>query len=73
MRVSWSPKLVVHDIDFEVGQLKKREIILIDAMGAMSLHDGKNNKRDIEVGLPFLKAKIDVFASIFVDDLKVYD
>ena len=42
-------------------------------MGAMSLHDGKNNKRDIKVGLSFPKAKIDVFASIFVDDLKVYD
>ena len=44
--------------DFGLGQLQKREFISIDETRSISLHEGKDNKSDIEVGLSFPKIKI---------------
>ncbi|XP_034702273.1 phenolic glucoside malonyltransferase 1-like [Vitis riparia] len=71
--VAGSPRFSVYDIDFGLGQLQKREFISIDETRSISLHEGKDNKRDIEVGLSFPKIKMDAFASIFTNGLSVYD
>ncbi|XP_059596902.1 malonyl-coenzyme A:anthocyanin 3-O-glucoside-6''-O-malonyltransferase-like [Vitis vinifera] len=71
--VAGSPGFAVYGIDFGLGQLQKRESISIDETRCISLHEGKDNKGDIEVGLSFPKIKMNAFASIFTDGLMVYD
>ena len=71
--VAGSPGFAIYGIDFGLGQLQKRESISIDETRCISLHEGKDNKGDIEVGLSFPKIKMNAFASIFTDGLMVYD
>ena len=71
--VAGSPGFAIYGIDFGLGQLQKREFISIDETRCISLHEGKDNKGDIEVGLSFPKIKMNAFASIFTDGLMVYD
>ena len=71
--VSGSPRLAVYDIDFGLGQLQKIEFISIDETRSISLHEGKDNKSDIEVGLSLPKIKMDAFASIFTSGLVAFD
>ncbi|RVW95125.1 Anthocyanin 5-aromatic acyltransferase [Vitis vinifera] len=71
--VSASPKFAVYNIDFGFGRLQKREMISIDETNSISLHEGKTNMGDIEVGVALPKMTMDVFASIFANGLKVYD
>ena len=71
--VAGSPRFAVYDIDFGLGKLQKREFISIDETRDISLHEGKDNKRHIEVGLSFPKIKMDAFASIFANGLIVDD
>ena len=68
-----SPKFSCYDIDFGLGRPCKGEIILIDVTKSISLNEGKNNKEDVEIDLSFPKIKMDVFTSIFVNGLKIYD
>ena len=70
---SASPKFAVYNIDFGFGRLQKREMISIDETNSISLHEGKTNMGDIEVGVALPKMTMDVFASIFANGLKVYD
>ncbi|KAL6330358.1 hypothetical protein AAG906_040286 [Vitis piasezkii] len=70
---SASPKFAVYNIDFGFGRLQKREFISIDETNSISLHEGKTNMGDIEVGVALPKMTMDVFASIFANGLKVYD
>ena len=55
--VAGSPRFAVYGIDFGFGQLQKREFTSIDETRAISLHEGKDNRGDIEVGLSFPKIK----------------
>ncbi|KAJ9686828.1 hypothetical protein PVL29_015605 [Vitis rotundifolia] len=71
--VAGSPKFSCYDTDFGLGRPCKGEIISIDATKSISLNEGKNNKEDVEIGLSFPKIQMDVFTSIFVNDLKIYD
>ncbi|KAL6330200.1 hypothetical protein AAG906_040121 [Vitis piasezkii] len=71
--VAGSARFAVYGIDFGLGQLQKRESISIDETRCISLHEGKDNKGDIQVGLSFPKIKMDAFASIFTNGLSVYD
>ncbi|KAL6329919.1 hypothetical protein AAG906_039834 [Vitis piasezkii] len=58
--VSWSPRFAI--LNWEIT---KREFIEIDETRCISLHEGKDNKGDIEVGLSFPKIKMDAFAFVF--------
>ena len=71
--VASSPRFAVYDIDFGLGKLQKRSFIEIDETRCKSLHEGKDNKGDIEVGLSFPNIKMDVFAFVFTNGLMVYD
>lgn len=71
--ITGSPKFDAYNIDFGFGQLQKREYIAIDQTRAVSVIRGKDNERDIEVGLSFSKTRMDAFASIFSNGLVVED
>ena len=71
--VAGSPRFAVYAIDFGLGKLQKREFISIDETRSISLHKGKDNKRDIEVGLSLPKIKMDAFATIFTSGLMVHE
>ena len=47
----------------------KREFISIDETRSISLHEGKDKKGDIEIGLSLPNIKMDAFASIFTTGL----
>ena len=71
--VAGSPRFSVYDIDFGLGKLQKRSFIEIDETRCKSLHEGKDNKGNIEVGLSLPNIKMDVFAFVFTNGLMVYD
>ena len=71
--VAGSPRFAVYDIDFGFGQLQKREFISIDETRSISLHEGKDKKGDIEIGLSLPNIKMDAFSAIFTTGLLMCD
>nr|BAF99690.1 putative anthocyanin acyltransferase [Lobelia erinus] len=68
--VAGSPKFSIYDTDFGWGKPSKCEAVSIDYGGTMSLSDCKDSKEDVEIGLLLAKNQLDVFNSIFTEELK---
>ncbi|XP_030476327.1 anthocyanidin 3-O-glucoside 6''-O-acyltransferase-like [Syzygium oleosum] len=69
--VAGSPKVDLYDMDFGWGRPMQIEDISIDKSKAISLHESRDVKGGIEVGIVLPKATMDAFASLFKAGLKV--
>lgn len=69
--VAGSPKVDLYDTDFGWGRPRKIEDISIDKSRAISLHESRDVKGGIEVGISLPKPKMDAFTSLFTAGLKV--
>nr|BAF99693.1 putative anthocyanin acyltransferase [Lobelia erinus] len=68
--VAGSPKFSLYDTDFGWGNPKKCEIVSIDYSGSISLSSSRDSKEDIEIGLSLPKIQMDVFETIFSNELR---
>ncbi|KAK1620843.1 hypothetical protein QYE76_026360 [Lolium multiflorum] len=70
MSVGGSPRYGVYDTDFGLGRPSKVELVSIDKTpGTVSLAEGTDGKRGIEVGVALPEAEMARFASCFSDGL----
>ncbi|KAL3829588.1 hypothetical protein ACJIZ3_018390 [Penstemon smallii] len=70
--VSGSPKFDMYDTDFGWGKPKKFECVSIDGDGgAMSLCKSSEFEGGLEIGLSLPKKKMEAFADVFYDGLKI--
>ncbi|KAG8391696.1 hypothetical protein BUALT_Bualt01G0214100 [Buddleja alternifolia] len=69
--VAGSPRFDMYDTDFGWGKPNKYESVSIDGDGSMSLSKSKEFEGGLEIGLSLPIKKMDVFADIFYDGLKI--
>ena len=71
MSVGGSPRYGVYDTDFGLGRPSKVELVSIDKTpGTVSLAEGTDGQRGIEVGVALPEADMARFASCFSDGLQ---
>ncbi|KAG8391694.1 hypothetical protein BUALT_Bualt01G0213900 [Buddleja alternifolia] len=71
MGVAGSPRFDMYDTDFGWGKPKKYEAVSIDGDGSMSLSKSGEFEGGLEIGLSLPVKKMDAFADIFYDGLKI--
>ncbi|XP_073064962.1 phenolic glucoside malonyltransferase 1-like [Primulina eburnea] len=69
--VAGSPKFNLYDVDFGWGRPKKHEAVSIDGGPSMSLSKSGQFEGGLEIGLSLPKVKMDAFATVFFDELKI--
>ncbi|KAL1543445.1 malonyl-coenzyme:anthocyanin 5-O-glucoside-6'''-O-malonyltransferase-like [Salvia divinorum] len=69
--VAGSPKFDLYDADFGWGEPEKLESVSIDGDGSMSLCRSREFEGGLEIGVSLPKKKMDAFANIFLDGLKL--
>lgn len=69
--VAGSPKFNLYDLDFGWGRPKKHEAASIDGGPSMSLSKSEEFEGGLEIGLSLPKVKMDAFATVFFDELKI--
>ncbi|KAI3472304.1 hypothetical protein Pfo_030853 [Paulownia fortunei] len=69
--VAGSPKFDLYDTDFGWGKPKKYESVSIDRDSSMSLCKSREFEGGLEIGFSLPKKKMDAFAAVFSDGLKI--
>ncbi|KAG6403253.1 hypothetical protein SASPL_135470 [Salvia splendens] len=69
--VAGSPKFDLYDADFGWGKPEKLEPVSIDGDGSMSLCKSREFEGGLEIGVSLPKKKMDAFANIFIEGLKL--
>ncbi|GFP82286.1 malonyl-coenzyme:anthocyanin 5-o-glucoside-6'''-o-malonyltransferase [Phtheirospermum japonicum] len=69
--VAGSPKFDLYDADFGWGKPSKYEAVSIDRESSISLCRSRECEGGLEIGLSLVREKMDAFAAIFHDGLKM--
>lgn len=69
--VAGSPRFNLYDLEFGFGRPKKHEAVSIDGGTSMSLSKSGEFEGGLEIGLSLPKEKMDAFATVFFDELKI--
>ncbi|KAL2496910.1 Phenolic glucoside malonyltransferase 2 [Forsythia ovata] len=71
LSVAGSPKFDLYNADYGWGRPKLLEAVSIDGDNAISLCKSRESEGGLEVGLSLDKTKMDAFAAIFTNGLRV--